>query len=69
MLFCSKMCFIVLFNLSYNIFVFCLQNHRTWLTDSCLEREYPTAAAFLPGLVFTPADHNVPFGRPRSVSS
>ena len=58
MLFCSKMCFIVSFNLSYNIFVFCLQNHWAWLTDACCEREYPTAAAIslvslLPRLITT----------------
>ena len=50
-------------SLSHSIYLtisscLCLQNHRTWLTDSCLEREHPTAAAFHPGLVFTPADHN-----------
>ena len=34
--FVQKMCFIVSFILSYNIFVFCLQNHWAWLTDALL---------------------------------
>ena len=60
-----KQCYFVqkCVSLSHSIYLtisscLCLQNHRTWLTDSCLEREHPTAAAFHPGLVFTPADLN-----------